>query len=221
MMTPEQAVLSAILICIAGAVLTLLVSQYKTLAGWVAFLITSLTAVLIFSAVTKVLIAGPSAHADGLAIPATHLTLRLCVDGLTALFLMLAALIAVLAAFYSIAYMRHYQQYGVARYYPNFLLFLGGMYGLLSTTDMMWVFFLFWQLMTLPSYFLIRYESRQREYLRAANKYLLMMEIACLTVMTGAGMLASRGVSGGLKYDFDTVSANLPLLLSAHPGTAT
>ena len=36
-MTPEQSVIAAILICLAGAVLTLLVSRNKTAAGWLAF----------------------------------------------------------------------------------------------------------------------------------------------------------------------------------------
>ncbi len=224
MMTPEQAVLVSILTCIAGAVLTLLVSRNKTLAGWLAFLVTTGTAVLIFSAVIEVLTAGPSRHPAAFwAMPMFGFALRIYVDGLTAVFLLLAALIAVPASFYSIIYMRHYQDYGVARYYPYFLLFLAAMYGLLSTTDMMWFFFIFWQMMTLPGYALIRFEHRKPENVRAANKYLIMMQIACAATMIGAELLAVTGktVSGSanLKYDFDTVSANLPLLLSTRPGT--
>jgi len=224
MMTPEQAVLVSILTCIAGAVLTLLVSRNKTVAGWLAFLITASTAALILSAVVEVLTAGPSQHPAAFwAMPKFGFALRIYVDGLTAVFLMLAALIAVPASFYSIIYMRHYQDYGVARYYPYFLLFLAAMYGLLSTSDMMWFFFIFWQLMTLPGYALIRFEHRKRGNVRAANKYLIMMQIACAATMVGVELLAINGkaVSGGanLKYDFDTVSANLPLLLSTHPGT--
>ena len=224
MMTPEQAVLVSILTCIAGAVLTLLVSRNKTVAGWLAFLITASTAALILSAVVEVLTAGPSQHPAAFwAMPKFGFALRIYVDGLTAVFLMLAALIAVPASFYSIIYMRHYQDYGVARYYPYFLLFLAAMYGLLSTSDMMWFFFIFWQLMTLPGYALIRFEHRKRGNVRASNKYLIMMQIACAATMVGVELLAITGktVSGGanLKYDFDTVSANLPLLLSTHPGT--
>ncbi len=222
MMTPEQAVLVSILTCIAGAVLTLLVSRNKTLAGWLAFLITASTAALILSAVVKVLTAGPSPHPAAFwAMPKFGFALRIYVDGLTAVFLMLAALIAVPASFYSIIYMRHYQEYGVARYYPYFLLFLAAMYGLLSTSDMMWFFFIFWQLMTLPGYALIRYEHRKLENIRAASKYLIMMQIACAATMIGAELLAVTGKtvseSSSLKFDFDTVSANLPLLLSTHP----
>jgi formate hydrogenlyase subunit 3/multisubunit Na+/H+ antiporter MnhD subunit len=75
--------------------------------------------------------------------------------------------------------------------------------------------------MTLPGYALIRYENRKPENIRAANKYLFMMEIACATTMLGAELLASTSASAGgvsLKYDFDTVSANLPALLNGHSG---
>jgi formate hydrogenlyase subunit 3/multisubunit Na+/H+ antiporter MnhD subunit len=155
-------------------------------------------------------------------MPKFGFALRIYVDGLTAVFLLLAALIAVPASFYSILYMRHYRDYSVARYYPYFLLFLAAMYGLLSTTDMMWFFFIFWQLMTLPGYALIRFEYRKRQNVWAANKFLIMMQIACAATMIGAELLAIGGkaVSGSanLKYDFDTVSANLPLLLATRPG---
>lgn len=216
MMTPEQAVLSALLTCIAGALVTALLSRSRTLAGWLNFVITGTTAVLIFLATKSALLEGPSPSTAEFRVPGIELALRFHVDGLTSIFLILAALIATLAAFFSIPYMRHYPEYGMGRYYANFLLFLGGMYGLLSTTDLMLVFFLFWQLMTLPSYILIRFEYRKPENVRAANKYLLMMELACLVVMLG-GRLISTSAGGRLRYDFDTVSGNLPALLTSHP----
>ncbi len=105
MMTPEQAVLASILICAAGAIVTLLVSRYRTLAGWLSFLVTAATGVLILSAVAQVLTVGPSDHPTtfGWTTPEIGFGLRIHVDGLTAMFLMLAALIALPAAFYSIA----------------------------------------------------------------------------------------------------------------------
>ena len=225
MMTPEQAVFASILICIAGAVLTWLTARRRALAGWLAFLAAAATAALVFIAVATVLAGGASARSETFCeVPAIGFALRLHVDGLTALFLMLAALIAVPASFYSITYMRHYQDYGVARYYPYLLLFLAAMYGLLSTTDMMWFFLIFWQMMTLAGYALIRFEYKIAGNVRAANKFLLMMQIACAATLIGAEILADAGASAnasrGVKYDFDTVSANLPALLRAHPALA-
>ncbi|MBI5394318.1 MAG: peroxiredoxin family protein [Verrucomicrobia bacterium] len=220
-MTPEQAVVASIVLCVAGAVLTLLVSRNKTVAGWLAFAITAGSAALILLAVWQVLTHGPAHPEQFLKMPAVGFALCIYVDGLTSVFLLLAVLIAVPAALYSICYMKHYEDYGVARYYPNFLLFLAAMYGLVSTTDMMWFFFIFWQLMTLPGYALIRFENRKPENIRAANKYLIMMQIACVATMIGAELLAITGAAASgsemLKYDFDTVSANLPALLAGKP----
>jgi formate hydrogenlyase subunit 3/multisubunit Na+/H+ antiporter MnhD subunit len=203
-------------------VLTLLVSRNKTAAGWLSFVFTLAAAVVIISTVARVLISGPGHQKEFLIIPQIGLVLRVYVDGLTAVFLLLAALISVPAALYSIVYMRSYEGYSVARYYPYFLLFLAAMYGLVSTTDMMWFFFVFWQMMTLPGYALIRFEHRNHANIRAANKYLIMMQIACAATMIGAELLAVTGAaasgSASLKYDFDTVSANLPLMLSTRPG---
>ncbi len=221
-MTPELSVLTALLVCIIGAPVVLLVSRNKTVAGWCAFAITTASAILVFSAAATVLTTGPSSHASEFwSIPKLGFALRIHVDGLSAIFLTLAAFIAVPASLYSIVYMHSYVEYGVARYYPHFLLFLAAMYGLLSTTDMMWFFFVFWQLMTLPGYALIRYENRKPENVRAANRFLIMMEIACAATMIGAELLAAAGASAGgsaLKYDFESVSSNLPALLDAHPG---
>ena len=79
MLTPEQAVLVSILTCMAGAALTLLVARNKLVAGWLAFVVTSATAILIFVAVFEVFMRGPSAH------PATFLSMpnfgfALCLD---------------------------------------------------------------------------------------------------------------------------------------------
>jgi hydrogenase-4 component B len=221
MITPEKSVILAIVLCLVGAVLTLLVSRQRTAAGWVSFLFTSAAAVVMIAAVTHVLTAGAGQQAEFKLLPQIGLVLRVYVDGLTAIFLLLTAVISVPAALYSVVYMRHYEGYSVARYYPYFLLFLAAMYGLVSTTDMMWFFFIFWQMMTLPGYALIRFENKKPANIHAANKYLIMMQIACAATMIGAELLAVTGAAatsaGSLKYDFDTVSKNLPFMLEKYP----
>lgn len=220
MMAPEQAVVAAILVCIAGAGITLLTARRKILTGWLAFAATAASAILIFGAAVRVLLLGASAEPLRLwALPEGAISFRLHVDGLAVVFLVLAAGIALPAALYSIRYMEHYAGYGVARYYPCFLLFLAAIYGLLTTTDMMWSFFVFWQLMTLPGYLLIRFEYRQEQNRRASRKFLIMMQLACVAIMVGAALLAPG--QGELRFEFASVSANLPGLLNTHPGAAT
>src|ERR1044072_6875321 len=158
-MTPEQAVLNSIGICVAGAVLTLLVSKSKQLSGWLSFFPTAATGALIAPAAVRVLTSGPAVpHHPETLFAAGGYAMRFYIDGLSAIFLLLAVTIGILAALFSIAHVeKAYRDKSAAGYYPFFLLFIGGMYGILSTTDTMWFFCAFWQLMTIPSFLLLRY----------------------------------------------------------------
>ena len=189
-MTPANAIISALIVCAGGAIVSLLVSKNKALAGWLCFLATAISSFLAISAAGTVLLSGPQPAVTILSVPQFGSSLRIYIDGLSAVFIGLIATIAVLSAFFSISYMEHYKDYGVGRYYPYFLLFVAGMYGIVCVSDMMLFFFIFWQLMTLTSYALVRYEYKKQENVRAANKYLIMMQIACILIMAASALLA-------------------------------
>ncbi len=220
--TAEHAVLDAMIVCGSGAMLALLLRRRTAIAGWVAFACVFASSVLILMEAGLVLLHGPGKARTFLAIESLGFALRLYVDGLSAVFLCLISAVAVPASLYSIDYMRHHQEHGVGRYYPNFLLFVAAMYGLVSTTDMMWFFFIFWQIMTWAGWALIRYERRKPENAWAAKKYLWMMQLACGITMVGAAILARTGVTEGgetlMKYDFDAVLHHMPAQLKEQGG---
>jgi hydrogenase-4 component B len=169
MLTPEQSVVVAMLLCTAGAAVTLVIAQRKSLAGWLAFTSVTLAGLVAWFGAGRVLLTGTGHAETFFTVVSMGFSLRLHVDGLSATFLILVATVSIPAALYSIDYMRHHLEHGVGRYYPNLLLFIAAMYGLVSTTDVMYFFFIFWQMMTLTGYALIRYEPRKPENLRAAN----------------------------------------------------
>ncbi len=218
MITAEQAVAAAMLICLSGALVTLLLPHARTWAGWIALLAVASSSLLLLYGVATVLLGGPAKPMTLVAVPQLGFALRLYVDGLSALFLGLIATVALPSTLYSIEYMSHRREHGAGRYYPNFLVFVAGMYGLVSTTDMMYGFGLFWQMMTLAGYALIRHERRRPENAKAAVKYFWMMQIACAAAMLGAGILAGEGRSTETgevlaKYDFDAILYYLPCQL--------
>ncbi len=221
-MTPEWAVVASILICAVGAVLTAVVARWQALAGVLALAAASVTAALVGWGVVTALAWGPSPEPVApLVIPWLGFSPRFHVDGLSSVFLGLAALLAVPASLYSIGYLRaRHPGQSTRFYYPCLLLFLSAMYGLTSTTDMMWFFFVFWQLMTLPGYFLIRFEGGKGP-IRAANRYLWMMQIACAVTMVGARILVAAGgvarAAPDNPYDFAAVASALPRVLEDYP----
>ena len=217
-MTAATVMMTAFLILLGGAVLVLPLSRNRLLAGQVAFALTALSSVLAAGAALSVLISGPGKAETVWLLPQYGSSLRIHVDGLSAVFVLLIALISACSALYSIEYMEHYPEYGLHRYYPYVLLFVAGMYGIVCTTDLMAGFFLLWQLMTLASYALVRFEHRNRDNVRAACRYLIAMEVACACILLGAGILAQGPVALGLhetlmRFDFDAISHGLPDLL--------
>ena len=135
MLTPEQAVLASILACMAGAALTLAggAQQSRWRDGWHSSLRAGPRVLILVSRLS-----GADAVAPRLirrrfwAMPQFGFALRIYVDGLTAVFLLLADTDCRSGVLLLHPYMRHYRDYGVARYYPYFLLFLAAMYGLLE-----------------------------------------------------------------------------------------
>ncbi len=222
-MTAERSVLVAMLLCLLGALVTLLLRRNSRLTGWLALAVIVASSVVVLRGVGAVLLNGPGEPVTFLSNGALGFALRLYVDGLSAVFLGLIATVSVPVFLYSIEYMDHPREHGLGLYYPNLLLFVAAMYGLVSTTDMMWFFFIFWQMMTWAGWALIRHEPRRPDNARAAWKYLWMMQLACAVTMVGAGLLANGPLTAPngevlLAYDFDAVSHHLRDRLELNSG---
>ena len=216
MMSPEQAVFAAILTCVVGAGITLLATRRKVLAGWLAFVATAASAGLVGIAGVEALTGSSSRAAAGwLAAAARYHGIQ--VDGLSAVFLLLAAMVALPSSLYSIRYLHHYSG-KAARYYPYFLMFLAALYGLLSTADTMWWFLIFWQLMVFSGYELIRLDRSASA--RGANRFAIMLELACAAIVAGTGLLA-HGAGTVAAYQWSAISAKLPAMLDSAPGDTT
>jgi hydrogenase-4 component B len=224
-MTAATVIMAAFLVLLGGAVVVIPFSWNRRLAGQVAFGLTALSSLLAAGAALSVLISGPGKAVTVWLLPQYGSALRIDLDGLSAVFVLLIAVISACSALYSIDYMEHYPEYGLHRYYPYFLLFVAGMYGIVCTTDLMAAFFLLWQLMTFSSYALVRFEYKRQENVRAAYRYLIAMEVACGFILLGAGILAQGPVALGphetlMRFDFDAIRHGMPDLLGSSGGLA-
>jgi hydrogenase-4 component B len=112
--------------------------------------------------------AGPASR----SVAVGPVTIPFLVDGFSGFFVGIISLMAVLSAFYSIRYMDHCPEYKLWSYYLCYPLFILGMIGVVTVDDLSTGFSVAWQVMTLASYFLIRFEYKERGNVRNANKYL-------------------------------------------------
>lgn len=143
---------------------------------------------------------------DLIMIQALNSSLRFQIDALSALFLMFMPLVSVCSMYYSIEYMRkRYAEESPSRYYPYALILLASIIGVVTTEDLFF-FFIFWEVMTISSYFLIVFDRDNLEKVRAGLQYFIVMHIAAaLTIVariltyTHAGSYAFEDIALGME----------------------
>ncbi|MBP9728160.1 MAG: hydrogenase 4 subunit B [Candidatus Moranbacteria bacterium] len=136
-------------------------------------------------------------------------------DGLAAFFFGLIALIALVSSLYGFSYQKHFiGSYNLGRlgfFYNGLIVSL-----LLVTLANQALFFLLaWECMSLASYFLVVYEYRKQENIRAGFLYFLMTHIG--TLFISLSFLLAYQATGSFEFDAWRAAAGTvsPLLQTA------
>ena len=211
MINAVRQVEASIVILIVGSLVSLLLARRRKLCGWVSFAFVSASSLSTWLAVAGAF-TGVSYEHTILSLPQLGSGLTLRVDPLSAIFLAIVALVALMSTLYSIRYMEHYVHDNVAKFFPVLLLCVASMTGVLVCTDFLF-FLIFWESMTLTSYFLVTFESENAASQRAGLKYFIITHGATLC-MVAAALLLWR-TSG--SFHFDAIRQTLSALLNTRP----
>ncbi|MBC2578736.1 proton-conducting transporter membrane subunit [Clostridium sp. DJ247] len=104
-------------------------------------------------------------------------------DFLSAFFIFLIVLIVIPVFIYSLGYMKEYKKsYSIKYFWLLFVLFIVSMVGVVLARDSM-VFMVFWEAMSISSFFLVIYEHENRENLKSGINYFVMTHISGLFLM--------------------------------------
>lgn len=131
------------------------------------------------------------------------------IDALSAFFIFIVSLVALPASLYGIGYMKsYYKKYNIGLFGFFYCLFLLSLY--LVVTAYNGIYFLFvWEIMSLSSLFLVLFEYREGETIKAAITYFIMTHIATAFIFAAFLLLY---ISTG-SFDFSIIqihSATLP-----------
>ncbi len=197
---------------LAGALVALALARRARLTGWVSVIAVAGGAGCMVAAAVRALSGAPDPEVSVLPIRALGAALTVRVDGLSALFLCIAGPIALLTTLFSVEYMERYSRDSLAKYYPVLLVLFLGIGGSVVTTDLFW-FLVFWEMMTLSSFFLVVFERESAEAQRAGLKYFVVNQGAALAMMAAVLVLWRAGGS----FHFDEVRRTLGDLLATRP----
>ncbi|QLG89888.1 hypothetical protein HQ393_09275 [Chitinibacter bivalviorum] len=184
-----QGLMTGIQLLLASAIVTPLLAGQRKLAGGINFL-ACLISGLIFASLAYQVLAGHAAPAT-FDLQIANLTIPLMIDGFSAVFMTLISFVAAVTAFYCIGYMEmdHYRHYSLRGFYFCYPIFIAGMIALVSVDDLTTGFTIAWQMMTIASFGLIRFDDKDAVIVRSANKYLILMQLAWLAVLAAALMV--------------------------------
>jgi NADH-quinone oxidoreductase subunit M len=185
-------------------------SRAEKYVGWIATAAASLSVCMILSMVTDV-IEQRRIHDTYAWIHSPSISLRLgfMVDTVSFPIALIFAVVSALSCFYSIKYMENKR--GQAGYYANLLLFMSGMIGVVLSANLI-QFYLFWELMLIPSYFLIASWGVSKKRLTIGFKYFIFTHIGALFMLMG--ILSIYAFTG--TFDF----AELPQVSEDIPSTS-
>jgi hydrogenase-4 component B len=200
-------------VLVAGAALTALVARQRAVCSYLALIIVTIASGGMFAVAARVWSTGPGQTAAPLlTIAPLGASLAFRVDELSALFLTIVSVIAFCVALYSVRYLEIYSDQSLTRYYPVLLVFLAGILGVVTVSDLFF-FFVFWELMTLASYFLVIFEKEKPANMRAGLKYFIITHVATACMFGAAIALWSYTSS----FSFDSVRQVMGELLARKP----
>ena len=176
----------------AGGVGSLLLWRWDTAATWVAGVTAAVAAVLGTGAALQVLLdgGGPSFAAAG-PFPFASFVIRF--DPLAALLVLVISLVTLAASIFSLSYLRDYAGRGIGVMGFFFNLFAASMV-MVAVADNGFYFLLFWELMTLTSYFLVIFDQDRKAvdagflyfFITQSFSMLLMVAFLLLFMRTGS-----------------------------------
>jgi hydrogenase-4 component B len=195
----------------AGALASLACAHRRRLAGWLSVAFVTLASLGVGWVVVRAF-AAPDPEAVVLALPGLGSRLTVAVDPLSAFFLVIATTISLLATVFSVEYMTKFEEDSVAKFYPVLLIFFAAIVGVLTVTDFLF-FLVFWELMTLTSFFLVTFERANPASQRAGLKYFVITHAATLCMVVAALLLWRQAGS----FHFAALRDALAALLVARP----
>ena len=180
---------------LSGFVLALLAPfLYRVSARWAGWVFAGFPAVLAlyFLSYMDGVVAGEAVRVTYPWVPAMGLQLSFNLDGLGLLFALAITVVGTLIITYAGSYLKGHPS--LPRFYLFILMFMASMLGVVLSDNLI-ALFVFWELTSVTSYFLIGFEHDKDTARAAALQALLVTGIGGLALMAGALLMGQIGGS--------------------------
>lgn len=190
---------ASVLSFVAGALLPLALRGGKK-AAIASFAPSALGSLLLVALSASVALSGSTLEISSpFAAPVPLLSIEFHIDGMAAFFMLIIGLVSFAVSIYSIGYIGEYSE---KRSKPAlgflFNLFVLSMF-LVTASDNAFSFLVFWEAMSLASFFLVIYEHENESNIRSGMTYIVMTHLGTAFII--GSFLALYVQTGSLSFD--------------------
>lgn len=200
---------AAVLSFLAGALLPLAFREGKK-SAILSFAPPALGSVLLVALSAYIAFSGSALEISSpFAAPVPALSIEFHIDGVAAFFTLIIGLVAFAVSIYSIGYVGEYsEKRSKAALGFLFNIFVLSMF-LVTASDSAFSFLVFWEAMSLASFFLVIYEHDNEGNIKAGMTYIVMTHLGTAFII--GSFLAMYFQTGGLSFDsFRDSGASMP-----------
>lgn len=203
--------LSGPILAFSASWASFLLAGNRSVQNYLINLLLALSGALTVIAGVKGLLAPPSTLTVPLGLPGLPMHFRL--DALAGFFLVVIGLLVAFVAIYSVGYLKALAaESSRTPLYVFMSLFILGMQGVVLADDA-YAFMIFWELMSVASYFLVIYEHEKEVSRKAGFLYLLMAHFGGLLILGSFSILFVAG--GSFEFEVMRTAELQPLWASA------
>lgn len=202
--TSSHSFIIALVLWAVGAVGCLLLRRNDRAANWWGNLFAILGSIAGLVASLSVLISG-SVFSFSIDSSLPLLSFSFFVDKLSAFFIFVISLIALLASVYALGYVKnYYKKYSISALGFFYNIFLAGMVLVVSANNGLF-FLIVWEIMSLTSYFLVIFENKEMDNVKAGSLYFIMTHVGTACIIL-AFLLLYRDTG---SLDFRIIKENI------------
>ena len=212
-MIPYAILLGTIVPGVLGIAIYILQKYLKRTAGWIATAGAAASVLLILSKAKTVFEGSSNGHRSIEVYPwirPIDINFGFLIDTVSFPIGLIIAVVSTLSCLYSIKYME--KEPSQPSYYANLLIFMAGMIGVVFSLNLI-QFYLFWELMLIPSYLLISQWGTSRRRLSIGFKYFIFTHMGALLMLLG--------ILSVFSYTMTFDLTELPLQMDSIPAHMT
>lgn len=207
-----QYIYISFLALISGMILTSFIKN-KNFSGFITLIMTAFCSICIFYFSLNVIIENKIIEQEIFSLkPLLNSSLLISVDSLSALFLLIICLVSFCVSLFSWKYLDVYKTNSPKRFYPFLMLLFISSIGVVSVKDFLF-FIVFWELMTLSSWFLVIFERENKSALKGGLQYFIATHVTTAFLILASVILYSYSND----FSFKEINKSFPLIIEKYP----